>query len=324
MKNYKVQLVSIGPLTQLPDSQKLFGALIYMFSEEYGGNKATALVKSVLNKEIHLALSNVMPLDYLPAPQEYLIDLLSEAVDSDADFKSKRAAIKDRHYIKPEQLKRLITEPEECESTFPYIKLQDQQQLRASIESDRYDIPELENRLYSVPTVVPQEISLDRNCKTKKAVSLFQFYLQVNDVKIGADLLDMLNAAAKVRQILILGARASQGLNSFKVSSISEPEFPGEHSHLFLNTGMLLPDEIDFASSILKLHTSERRPFEMDGGWDKNFIGQYISFIAEGSIISAPAGFKSAGKSISSPFNPRDIVLGNAFLYPMPPSGRKV
>ena len=59
MKNYKIVLKSIGAITQLPDSQKVFGALITTFAEANGNDRAAKLVKAVIDKKIHLALSNV-------------------------------------------------------------------------------------------------------------------------------------------------------------------------------------------------------------------------------------------------------------------------
>lgn len=319
MKDYKVKLISTGSLTQLPDSQKLFGALVYMFSEKYGENKASMLTKVLVDKKNHLALSNVMPWDYLPTPQEYVIDYISKNIGTDAKLKEKRAAIKKRSYIRLTELKHVLEEPESCETVFPYVKLQNHQQLRASIESDRYDIPELDSKLYSVPTVDLLEISLDEKGKErKKPVSTFCFYLQADDSNICADLLDTLNEAASTKGTVILGKRASQGLNIFEFQDIIAQDFRHTSTNLFLNMGMLLPNEIDFASSTLKLFTSERRPFEMAGGWDKDFTRHYISFIAEGSMISAPGGLAGAGKSVKSPFiKKRDIVFGNAFLYPI-------
>ncbi|MEA4845905.1 MAG: hypothetical protein VB106_01600 [Clostridiaceae bacterium] len=326
MKDYKVKLVSMGALTQLPDSQKLFGALVYMFSEEYGSEKASMLTKALLDKKIYLALSNVMPFDYFPTPKDYLIDFISESASKEDKLKEKSVAIKKRSYIKSEELERVLDKPEDCYSVFPYVELQNQQQLRASIESIRYDIPELDSKLYSVPTIALSEISLDKESKEqKKSMNKFHFYLQVDDSNIGADLLDMLKEAAGLKQTVILGKRASQGLNTFEFSDIIEQDFRYTPTSLFLNMGMLLPNEIDFVSSKLKLFTSERRPFEVTGGWDKDFTKHYISFIAEGSIISAPSGFVAAGKSIKSCFNEnRDIVFGNAFLYPILSRERRV
>lgn len=326
MRNYKVELSAIGALTQLPDSQRLFGSLISMFSEKYGDEKATMLVKAVLYKKIHLALSNVMPLDYLPAPQDYLIDAIAKTADTDVDLKRKRAAIKERNYITSEGLKCVLAKPESSDSVFPYVKLQSQQQSHASIESDRYDIPGLDNKLYSVPTVVLLETSMDREgAEQTKSVNKFCFYLQVDDSEAGAAFFELLDAAANEKRSIVLGKRASQGLNTFRFICIDKQEFQCPSTSFFLNMGMLLPDEIDFASSTLKLFTSERRPFVMLGGWDKDFTKHYISFIAEGSVISALNGLGNAGKSMVSPFNEkRDIIFGKSFLYPLPISERQV
>lgn len=328
MKNYKIKLVAKGSMTQLPDSQKLFGALVYMFSEKYGSEKATILTKNLLDKKIHLALSNVLPWDYLPTPQEYLIDNLSDTAGTDAKLKKKRNAIKKMSYIRQTELEHVSKELGACEAIFPYVRLQNHQQPRASIESIRYSIPELESKLYSVLTVEPMEISLNEKHKEqKKHVSIFCFYLQADDSNICGDLMDMLTEEASIGKTMILGKRSSQGLNIFEIGDIIALDFShmSTNKNKFLNLGMMLPDKIDFAPSTLKLFTSERRPFEMPGGWDKDLNGYYISFIAEGSIICAPYGVADAGKSIKSPFNEkRDIVFGNAFLYPISLPERRV
>ncbi|MDR1134557.1 MAG: hypothetical protein LBL49_00015 [Clostridiales Family XIII bacterium] len=319
MTYYKITLESNGLLTQLPDSQRLFGALVYMFSNEYGGDKATALAKALLDKSIHLALSNVLPYDYLPAPQESMIEKLTGLHGNTAvTLKAKHAEIKKRSYIQTAKLEDVLRDPQGCTALFPYVQLRTQQQLRASIESERYNIPALESKLYSVPIVEVLEVI---NEEQKKPVNTFCFLLQADGSDLCADLLNMLNEAVKTKQTIILGKRASQGLNIFKFScikDINEQILANISATSFLNTGMLLPDEINFASSTLKLFTSERRPFEMSGGWKKIFTRYYISFIAEGSLISAPSGSAGAGKSVKSCFNEnRDIVFGNAFLYPI-------
>lgn len=320
MKEYKVQLVSTGSLTQLPDSQKLFGALVYMYSEKYGQDHASKLTKILLNHKNHLSISNVMPWEYLPMPQEYIIDGLSESENDDRSLKEKRAAIKMRSYIRSTDLASVLNQKKRCENVFPYVKLQNTQQLRASIESSFYKIPALDSNLYTVPTVQLVEISRDqKDEEQKRPVHTFCFYLCVDESEIFADLVEMLNEAVREKRTILLGKRTSQGLNTFKFQDVVEQDIrPISGDCWFLNTGMLLPNKIDFGASTLKLFTSERRPFKMTGGWDKNFKRSFISFIAEGSIIFAPDGLADAGKSIESPFNPqRDIVFGNAFLYPL-------
>jgi len=319
LKCYRVKLISTGTFTQLPDSQKLFGALVYMFSEKYGDDKASILTKAVLEKKIHLSLSNLIPWGYLPTPQEFIIDRISKITTEDARLKEKRTALKKRDYISITALKHVFDKPESCVTVFPYVEQQIRQQTRVSIESERYDIPELDSKPYSVPTVELTEVSLNEKGKEqKKRVNTFSFYLQADDSNICADLLNMLNEAVSAKRPVILGKRASQGLNIFEFRDMIAQDFRYTSANCFLNMGMLLPDKIDFASSTLKLFTSERRPFEMAGGWDKNNTGYYISFIAEGSIIYPLAGLSGAGKSVKSPFNEnRDIVFGNAFLYPI-------
>lgn len=62
----------------------------------------------------------------------------------------------------------------------------------------------------------------------------------------------------------------------------------------------------------------------MPGGWNEGSPKYYISFIAQGSIIKLPEGLGHEGKSIESPFRKnRDIVFGNAYLYPVFMGGKE-
>ena len=205
------------------------------------------------------------------------------------------------------------------------MRQQDFQQLRASLDSARYDIPELDTRLYSVPTVVLSEVWENQEGRKRiEFVKTYSFYLRVDDSGLCRDFLSMLNSATAEKQVVILGKRASQGLNLFKFTTITELKEVNHTGGTFLNTGMLLPDRIDFKSSSLKLFTSERRPFEMPGGWNEGSPKYYISFIAQGSIIKLPEGLGHEGKSIESPFRKnRDIVFGNAYLYPVFMGGKE-
>lgn len=322
MKVYKIKLTSTGAMTQIPDSQKLFGALVYMFSEAYGSDKAAMLVKEIKEKSVHLALSSIMPFGYFPTPQDYLIDLASSGAASDVNLKQIRAEIKEKRYIPLLDLKTALKDAEHIQKISSYVKLVDLQQLRASIESLQYNIPELDAKLYSVPVAVPLEMQ-DKGAVISGRVTDFCFYLQAGGDSESLDkLLCRIACAVKDGNFVILGKRASQGINTFKFCGMEEIGLPKTKNNglpkMFLNMGMLLPDCIDFSSSTLKLFTSERRPFEMAGGWEKNATEKFISFIAEGSLICAPEGAEHAGKSIESPFyKGRDIVFGNAFLYPI-------
>ncbi len=266
MRNYKVILKLTGPITQVPDSQKLFGALMYMFAEKYGDERAADLASAVRNKEIHLALSNIMPEGYLPAPKDYLMDHISKKNNLAEELKKKHAAIKIRSYIKSQELEHVLAKPESSEFLFPYVTQLDLQQLRASIDSVCYDIPELDTRLYSVPTVVLSEVSQDKKGREHyRPVDTYCYFLQVDDSSLCSDFLGMTEDAAADQKMIILGKRASQGLNLFQFMEITEQKSSGAEAAFYLNTGMLLPDSIDFKASSIKLFTSQRRPFEMTG-----------------------------------------------------------
>lgn len=317
MQQYKVTLAATGCLTQLPDSQKIFGALVYMFADKYGRKQATILTKSILDKSIHIALSSMIPFGYLPMPQDFFMDGIS--VSKDTTLKEKCKEIKKRSYIKIDDLQRELTASKHCYSVYPYVEIKDAQQRRVSIDSSRYNMPELDSSVYSVPFIKlsEKEKSVNNNSEQSRPVNLFCFYVQTEGSSMSTDFIDIINLATTQKDRIILGKRASQGLNTFEFINIEKQSWNADADY-FLNLGKLLPDKIDFTASTLKLFTSERRPFDMAGGWEKSFTKQFISFIAEGSIIYAPQGVLKAGKSISSPFNPtRDIVFGNALLYPI-------
>lgn len=356
VKNYQIILKSDGGITQLPDSQKVFGTLVTMFAQRHGSEKATELVQSVFRKEIHLALSNVMPKNYVPVPTDYLTELLpaekvkinaekqreecreqrwKEKVKSETgkqsnrkeangqrkeneDGKSRkmmRSDIKERAFVKLEDLKKMQEHPDKCDQIYPYIKQYDSQQLRASLESVIYSMEGLETKLYTVPVLNLYEIESAQDSKMNP-VTQFCFYLQMNESEPGKKVLEFIDSLAHTETSLIMGKRASQGLNKYRVAGVKEVHLPD--SDTYLNMGMLLPDKIDFSASTLKLFTSERRPFFMPGGWETKARGYFISFIDAGSMIKLPGGIEQAGKSVPSPFyKTRDIVFGNAFLYPI-------
>ena len=321
MRNYKIMLSSAGGITQLPDSQKIFGALTTKYEESRGDEKASEMVKAVLEKRVHLALSNVFPLDYFPMPLDYASDRLvregSREGDEEVSLKERRAELKKRDYIGKQGLKSIMEmgKPGWESSIFPYVKKTDAQQLRASIESTLYGMEGLEARLYTVPTLQLQEVRLDRNGKQEAGgVSEFCFYFQGDEGETTDDLLKLLGKLQRDGATLILGKRASQGLNQFLVEGMEEIRLP--QASRYLNMGMLLPDQINFSRSTLRLFTSERRPFSVMGGWSCQ--KQFISFIDCGSVIVLQKGIEQAGKCIRSPFYAnRDIVFGSAFLYPI-------
>ena len=79
---YRVKMDLSGELTQIPDSQKLFGALIYMYAEYTNDDTASGFVSKIKEKKIYFALSDLLPDNYLPIPQTFLLDELAISIQS--------------------------------------------------------------------------------------------------------------------------------------------------------------------------------------------------------------------------------------------------
>lgn len=322
MNNYKIVLKSAGAVTQLPDSQKIFGALVTGLSSMKGEKTASKLVEAVFERTIHLTLSNLLPLGFLPVPQTYIVEKIAETISEDEDIKEKREQVKKRTYIKEDQLNIILKDPMSCCSIYPYIKEYSGQQLRASMERDGFGMEGLEKKLYTVPVTVLRKVNEEKDMESKTdPVSEFQFYLQGNDEQAVNDLLVVIEKMKQEKAPLILGKRASQGLNKYYISKIiclGQEDLADSNLGSYLNLGMLLPDQIDFENSYLKLFTSERRPFSMPGGWNQTFPKWFISFIVCGSVITLQNRIEQAGECVWSPFGEgKNLVFGNAFLYPV-------
>lgn len=311
MKTYKIILKADGAVTQLPDSQKLFGALVTETAFQKGEECARKLAGAVLEGKTYLELSNVLPLGYVPVPHDYLLSRYEEKSPG-RDLKAYRKRIKRYQYIREKDLQIVWETPEECRKLRSYVREDDEQQLRAFDMSTEYGIQALETKLYTVPVLGIFEMP------GEKKVTEFCFYMRGEEDGAGDVLLETVEGLKRDRRALILGKRASQGLNRYRVIRIERVKLPCGAKNVYLNLGMLLPDRIDFERSYLRLFTSERRPFEMPGGWESEYRKSFISFIDKGSVIVLLEGTRRAGKCVPSPFFPeRDVVFGNAFLYPV-------
>ena len=94
---YRVKMDLSGELTQIPDSQKLFGALIYMYAEYTNNDLASEFVSKVKEKKFYFALSDLLPDNYLPVPQAFLLDKL--AASREKLDKKVYKELKKRRYI---------------------------------------------------------------------------------------------------------------------------------------------------------------------------------------------------------------------------------
>lgn len=320
MISYKINMKLSGRMTQLPDSQKIFGALIYFYAEKTSEKQAEEFVSGVKEGRIFFTLSNMMPAEYLPVPQVYLTDML-KAVDEGGDGsngKEAYSAIKNRHFVKRDQLKAMTENPYKTDEIYPYVKICDSQTIHAAIDSLRFDMPGLDSDLYSLP-----ETHLVLHTKGQKEnegilLTEFQFYLCTEENSAGITMIRLLMDAQREQRPFFLGPRASQGMNTFYVEAVGEEEQEAYDSGgKYLNMGMLLPDKINLPESYIKLFTSQRCPYNRIEGWDKQEAKRFISFIQAGSIVAVFGDVRQAGKSISSPFDERAIVFGNAYLLPV-------
>lgn len=322
---YKIRMSQTGRLSHLPDSQRIFGALIYLYDELYSSEEASALVSKIRDGEVYLALSNLLPRGYLPVPQPYLYDRLNRKSEGQNQndqrtLKQIYKAIKDRTYAPWEQIKQMLAKDSKVDLVYPYAKLRSAYHIHAAIDSLRYDMPGLDSNVYSVPELAVEEI-LARKTEPR-IIQEFDLFLAADDHPECLKLIQALQQAKEQGRRFFLGPRASQGLNTFIIKEIDqEPQERTDQSknNAYLNLGMLLPQKIDFKSSSLKLYTSERRPYHVPEGWDqKEFSRKFISFIDIGSIVYVKEGLQKAGQSIPSPYNQsRDIVFGNAYLMPL-------
>lgn len=297
---YKINLKLQGGITQLPDSQRIFGFLISKYAEKTSASNATELVRKVKEKESQFQLSNMMPSGYLPTPIEEILALDSE--------KKVYKVIKERTFLKEEMIESILSDVSVANRAFPFVKIKELYQPHTAISSGYHQLVDMQNEVYAVPEIDVVEVS-GKN-ESEKIMRDFQIYLSVEDEGI----LKLLKEMQMRKSVLYLGKRASLGYNNFVIESL-EKCVVQQNGNKYLNLGMLLPDKINYEESALKLFTSERRPYESKFGQGK-IEGRIISFIDAGSYIFTTDNSNQAGKSIESPFDKeRAIIFGNSFLY---------
>lgn len=315
---YKIPMHLLGRITQLPDSQKIFGALIYAYAKEYSNEQATDLVRKIQNDEVYFTLSNLLPAEYFPVPHGEIIERLPKMEDD----KNKKIykAIKKRQFLKADKIKLLLANGEKVERCYPYIVGSLSQESHNSIDSVRYDMLGQDPNIYSVPETTFIEVDGEQDNVRREVYKQFEFYLAMEKCEEQEKILNLLKKIHREEDLFIRGARASQGLNLFTIEAEPKRESWGyeEKYDEYLNLGMLLPNKINFLKSSLKIFTSERRPYQKENDWNENMDRrQFISFIEAGSIVYSD-NLEQVGKSTVSPFDERAIVFGNAFLYPVP------
>ena len=313
VKTYKGKLTLLGEMSQVPDSQKLFGAIVYLLSDVIGSDAATEFVRNAKEESIIFTLSSILPEGYLPTPKEYLLRIAQTRADAAGNEKTIYSNVKKMDYLRCNQITELLIAPEKLYSggfsmtSLDFVHLDTNQQVHVNTLNEDGD----ENHIFST-----QQTSCTHKENTIKA---FEFFINTNDSLIPELLEKQLN------HIFTLGKRSSQGYNLFKLTSFGKIEAIAPSSRgPNLNLGMLLPNQIDYCAeqSALALFSSERRPYTKNrGAWDSSQAnGHFISFLAPGSVIvlsDAKQPYK-AGKSVVAPTASNgEIVYGNAFLYPL-------
>jgi len=315
MRVFSVELKALGEISQLPDSQKLFGALVY-FLKQNGRNEnhVSSFVKRIKDRDIYLSLSNLMPNGYLPVPKSYL-ESRAKNPQSD-DGKAVYHALKKRDFATKEWIANYQNEYEtisEASKADDYISLKVAQQVHINTDGRDENTGETKNLVFSVQRTILKYNHED------KYFGECQFYIRCEN---SCEIIDLLKA--NLGYIFTLGKRSSQGYNLFKLIRVSErgdiEQLYTDSINTYLNLGMLLPHEINFIdpNSFLDLFSSERRTFSSDKWNDSVNRGYFISFIAAGSIVVTDS-VMTAGKCVLAPGGrgkDGEIAFGNAFLLP--------
>lgn len=314
INTYKIKMRLSGRATQLPDSQKIFGALVYFFAERTSEEKASEFVNRVQSGADYCSLSNLFPENYLPVPETYLLERINCGGKIQGS-KELYKQIKRRHYVKKEQLIQWLKDPEEADNIYPYVQSVDAQSIHAAIDSVYYDMPGVDPNVFSVPEVHLLEIQRE---KEKRLEGSFEFYIQISLSDLGSKLIDLLYCAQMEQRPFFLGPRSSQGMNIYYIQEIiKEAADDRIQKGCCLNLGMLLPHKIIFSRSYINLFSSQRRHYEQAGGWFEQEKKRFISFINAGSIIYLSEDWESAGRSIFTGEDSKTIIFGNSFMIPL-------
>ena len=157
---FEICMKLTGRLTQIPDSQKIFGSMIYHYAERNSDEQAAALVRKIRKGQLYCAISNMLPQGYMPMPQVDLTVVDTSSPDN-IDLKTLHEEQKKRAYIQEKDLKEVMEYPKKIAELYPYVKVKELQQIHAVLDSHQYNLPGLDPNLYSVPEVQVVEVRKD-------------------------------------------------------------------------------------------------------------------------------------------------------------------
>ena len=321
---YKIVLKSIGDITLLPDSQKLFGFLMSQFSEYFTDDEVSSFVDDVYDNKTKCMISNLLPEGYMPFPKSYILDTISE------NSKDIYKLIKKMDYIDETSLVSIIkyfnsynevahnSDKLKCidelekviDSKISFISTKQRYSQKFKLESQEKAIPGLPNKAYSLPIL---EYYLNSSALK---LELFSFFVEVEKNSILASYIEYLYKSTKNKEIVYgLGSKVSHGYNTYKLKNVERyNDENNERKHILINMGMLIPrvENITNEGSFLEIYSSNRKSYEISDNIEK-----VISFIAPGSVINPKHKGVNVGRCIINKYNivhRNAIIFGNSFI----------
>lgn len=263
MPVYKVQLQALGEITSLPDSQKVFGALIYVYANKVQNDDE---VKTIFEHKRIQQVSNVFPKGYISNgyvwDEKYTLSIGTENFvidntilgDTDNTFKNGYKKYKANPYISFQESGITL----KSSTTFKDM-------------NNTYDIANKSGGVFS-----QNYLQLTEEGEKKSIKRDFYFLIQC-ETDIKSVLFD------NETTVLKLGPRATRGMNLYEVTRVEEVEIEMTSAqNIYLNLGMLGLNNrmhIDQEQSHIKTYTSKRKGYE-------NYKSEAnVQYINTGSII---------------------------------------
>ena len=188
MITYKITVESLGRITQLLDSQKIFGAIVYLLSNHLEKEQVDKFVLQVFENDRVFMVSNLIPDDQLPTPYGDIEDSSKEAYQT----------LKKKKFIPTNLIGSRIRDIPEAEA----VKLGEGQDAKYRISNEFFDRPGLKNDLFSIPII--------KVLKNKREVSNFNFYLAFDiEDEVTLRLVELLQQLKCEKEVFLYGQNAS-------------------------------------------------------------------------------------------------------------------
>lgn len=301
---YEFKLNKDGDMTVIPDSHRIFGFLMNNAKKYYNNPEISGYTKDILSRKDNCMVSSLMPTGYYPFPIEYVKDELNIKEEM---YKK----IKKFSFIKKEALLNLLKKNVELKienfNEAQFLKIEHKFIQKFRMESQIRKLPGFPNVAYSLDI-----ITLVKGEKEQKD---FSFFVKTEKNSLLQKFIEKMKKDIKNGEIFsYLGAKASSGLNTFSVYDINEIENKSgsKDSKFYINLGMLLPEfsKISSEDSFISLHTSDRKPYDIENNVDKA-----ICFISPGSIIAKKDEAKDEFELVKSIHNNYNLLYKDAIIF---------